>query len=531
MTEKEPYRSLYRVWRPQRFADVVNQTYPVQTLRNAIMRREISHAYLFAGPRGIGKTSVARIFAKAINCPQQKDGEPCNNCDVCHRITRGSSLDVIEIDGASNRGIDQIRQLRAEVNFVPAEVRYKVYIIDEVHMLTNEAFNALLKTLEEPPERVIFVFATTEPHKVPLTVVSRCLAFEFKNLTPELIQQHLEAICAQERLKASPEALAAIARRARGAMRDALVLLEQLVAYAGDQPIELNDLTELLGLPSDESVQGFLEALQTHDATRLLTIIDDLAERGKDLELFVEELIQRCRDRLIAQLEGPAAPDWVRLSGELLALKREIARAWDKRILLEVKALELCQAPETHSISQPQAAVESQVMVPAKPKAKTRAKSSVKREEPSSRVPMGTGNSVSRPSTKTPPAGMTPPVATPQEAQISTNTDDPWISLLALAKQERVALHALLTEARPRLDGRVLHIEFDPQFQFHKEQLAKKENLSALTALVQRTYGSVEPRVGFRAVSEAPESPKATAEELHDKVKLIRETLGGEIIE
>ncbi len=534
MTEKEPYRSLYRVWRPQRFADVVNQSYPVQTLRNAILKGEIAHAHLFAGPRGIGKTSIARIFAKAINCPNQREAEPCNTCDVCLRITRGGTLDVIEIDGASNRGIDQIRQLRAEVNFVPAEVRYKVYIIDEVHMLTNEAFNALLKTLEEPPVRVIFVFATTEPHKVPLTVVSRCLAFEFKNLSPELIQHRLEAICKQENIMAAPETLAAIARRARGAMRDALVLLEQLVAYTGGKQIELSDLTELLGLPSDESVQGFLDAMIERDSTRLLAIIDDLAERGKDLEIFVEELIQRSRERLIAELGASATAHsdkvsgWVRLSSELLALKREMTRAWDKRILLEVTALEFCQVPEAPPASPPPDVAATPAT--AKPKAttssgeRTRARTGAKREPPSATA------TASRPSTKAPPTAA--PVTAAHEVHTSTTAENPWANLLTLAKQERVALHALLAEANPRLEGQLLHIEFDPQYQFHKEQLEKKENMSALSALARRIYGPVELRVSFRSVAETHQPPQKTAtEELHEKVQLIRKTLGGEVIE
>ncbi|MFQ6117534.1 MAG: DNA polymerase III subunit gamma/tau [Candidatus Bipolaricaulia bacterium] len=250
-------QALYRRWRPQRFGEVVDQEYTVKTLQNAVAQGRLHHAYLFAGPRGTGKTSVARILAKAINCEAPQDGEPCNECPTCRRIGRGISLDVIEIDGASNRGIDQIRQLREEVNFVPAETKYKVYIIDEVHMLTNEAFNALLKTLEEPPRRVIFIFATTEPHKLPPTVASRCQAFEFKLIPPELIERKLREICAAEGTAASSQALEAIARRARGSLRDAEVLIEQLASYKGAGEIGEEDLLQVLGLPSEELMADF----------------------------------------------------------------------------------------------------------------------------------------------------------------------------------------------------------------------------------------------------------------------------------
>ncbi|HED04727.1 MAG TPA: DNA polymerase III subunit gamma/tau [Candidatus Fraserbacteria bacterium] len=517
MSQTTAYRSLYRVYRPQCFAEVVNQRYPVQTLQHAIIRGEIAHAYLFAGSRGTGKTSVARIFAKAINCPQQQEGEPCNNCDVCRRITRGGSLDVIEIDGASNRGIDQIRQLRAEVNFVPAEVRYKVYIIDEVHMLTHEAFNALLKTLEEPPTRVLFILATTEPHKLPPTVISRCLTFEFKNIASPLIARRLEQVCEREQITAKPETLAAIARRARGAMRDALVLLEQLVAYAGERPIELSDLTELLGLPGQESVEGFLDALQRCDSARLLEIIADLAERGKDLALFVEELIQQGRDRLIAALNqknsGEEAADWVRLSGALLELERELGRAWDRRILLEVKALELCQAAQTPT---PQPKVK-------RSKAKPLVQAGAKGERA---TPVAAGV-VAGPE----------PVASAGKPETPRANSDPWSALLELAKRERVALYALLAEAQPRREGRKLQIEFEPEYQFHKEQLAKAENLEALAALARRVYGEVvEVGVSFRAASKATasrssSSAEAPGQELQDKAELIRQTLGGELVD
>jgi DNA polymerase-3 subunit gamma/tau len=238
--------SLYRRWRPKRFSEVVGQDLVVATLKRAVALGKLHHAYLFAGQRGVGKTTLARILARAANCLAPEDGEPCNRCPNCLRILEGKSLDVVEIDGASHRGIDQVRQLREEVAFLPAGARYKVYIIDEVHMLTQEAFNALLKTLEEPPPHVIFMFATTEPHKVPPTVLSRCQAFWLQPIPEELIAKRVEEIAKAEGFALGEGAAALLARRAGGSLRDALVLLEQL-GRAG--PITPEKIESYLGLP------------------------------------------------------------------------------------------------------------------------------------------------------------------------------------------------------------------------------------------------------------------------------------------
>jgi len=316
----------------------VGQDLVVATLRRAVAAGRLAHAYLLSGQRGVGKTSVARILARAANCLAPEDGEPCNRCPSCTRILAGQSLDVVEIDGASNRGVDQIRRLREEVAYVPAGSRYKVYIIDEVHMLTGEAFNALLKTLEEPPPHVLFIFATTEPHKVPPTVISRCQAFEFQPISEEAIAAKLLEVARAEGMTVDPQAARVIARRSRGALRDALVVLDQL-GHAGSVTEEA--VVELLGLPPLSMVEGFLDALRAKDAREALGIVAELSSRGRDLALFVEEAAERARDRIIA---GEA--ELIPLAVRLVELRGELGRAFSRRLHLELAVVSLCGVPQ-----------------------------------------------------------------------------------------------------------------------------------------------------------------------------------------
>ncbi|MCR4404308.1 MAG: DNA polymerase III subunit gamma/tau [Candidatus Acetothermia bacterium] len=485
-------QSLYRRWRPQRFSEVIGQDYTVKTLQNAVAQGRLHHAYLFAGPRGTGKTSVARIFAKAVNCEAPREGEPCNECPACQRIGRGISLDLLEIDGASNRGIDQIRQLREEVNFVPAEVKYKVYIIDEVHMLTNEAFNALLKTLEEPPRRVIFIFATTEPHKLPPTVASRCQAFEFKNIPPELIARKLQEISKAEGIKVSPQALRAIARRAKGSFRDAEVLLEQLASYKSEARIEEEDLLQLLGLPREEVLAEYLRACLARDASAALEIIARVSEAGKDPELFLEGAVELCRDWLIARLgkgEESALPELefsndelVFLSDRLLELKRELRFLLDKRIVLEVGTLRIIEGLK-----------------------------GLERK--------GSGNPA-RPRAK--------PEQAPQPPAPPAEPDEKWRLMLEEIKQERVAVYAFLAEGRPSFREGRLCIEYGPDYRFHKESLEKAENRSFLLEMVRKFYGDLAVEIGFAAHAPAGADQKKT--QLRQKVELIKRSFHGRLV-
>jgi DNA polymerase-3 subunit gamma/tau len=298
----------YRKWRPQTLSEVVGQEPVTQTLRHAVESGKIAHAYLFCGPRGTGKTSMARILAKAVNCPSQAGGEPCNACDMCRSITEGRALDVIEIDAASNRGIDEIRSLREKANYAPSLARYKVYIIDEVHMLTEAACNALLKTLEEPPPHVIFVLATTEAHKVIATIVSRCQRFNFHRLRQTEIMDKLKLICKKEKIHIEPRSLELIARAATGSLRDAENILQQMIAYYGNQ-IELAQIQAELGISGDSRVRQLAQCVVSRDVAAGLKVINSLNRDGVDLRQFNMNLVEYLRGLLLAKSRCEEALD------------------------------------------------------------------------------------------------------------------------------------------------------------------------------------------------------------------------------
>ena len=298
------YQALYRKYRSQTFSQLVGQEVVAKTLKQAVEQEKISHAYLFSGPRGTGKTSVAKIFAKAMNCPNQVDGEPCNNCYICQAVTEGSLEDVIEMDAASNNGVDEIREIRDKSTYAPSLARYKVYIIDEVHMLSTGAFNALLKTLEEPTQNVVFILATTELHKIPATILSRVQRFEFKSIRTQDITAHIHHILEKENISSEPDAVEIIARRAEGGMRDALSILDQALSLTQGNALTTAISEEITGTISLSALDNYVAALSQQDVSKALDSLNLLFENGKSMTRFVTDLLQYLRDLLVVQTGG-----------------------------------------------------------------------------------------------------------------------------------------------------------------------------------------------------------------------------------
>ncbi|HOM03733.1 MAG TPA: DNA polymerase III subunit gamma/tau [Acetivibrio sp.] len=358
------YLALYRKWRPMVFEDVVEQEHVVKTLRNSISSGRIAHAYLFCGTRGTGKTTMAKIFSRAVNCLETKNGDPCNQCEVCQGILSGSLLDVIEIDAASNNSVDDIRDIRDEVIYTPSKARYKVYIIDEVHMLSTGAFNALLKTLEEPPAHVIFILATTEPHKLPATILSRCQRFDFRRIPVDSIVKRIEYIAKESGVEIQREASKLIAKLSDGALRDAISILDQCISL-GNKELTYEDVLSVVGLVADTFIGDVVDAVKNKEVDRVLKAVDELVMEGKNISQFVSEMVMYYRNMMICssvsnpediidapldsiqkmkeQCNGLELFEIVAVIKELSSLEATLKLTSHPRALLEATLIKLCE--------------------------------------------------------------------------------------------------------------------------------------------------------------------------------------------
>jgi len=340
------YLVLARKWRPQSFQDMTGQEHVVQTLGNAIKQDRVAHAYLFCGPRGVGKTTAARLLAKALNCEKGPTPQPCGECRACTEITGGNSVDVSEIDGASNNGVENVREIRENAKYLPQRDRHKIYIIDEVHMLSQAAFNALLKTLEEPPGHVKFIFATTEPHKLPDTILSRCQRHNFRRISARQMSERLSAICKAEGVTLSDRSLSLVVRQAEGGMRDALSLLDQILSANGNTPSD-EQVAETLGAIDRTAVQDFAEALVRRDAKTLLSRTDELFNRGVELRRLAEEIALQLRHVLVMKATGVAPTELAELDQTAVqALAKEADAAQLTRLfdILQTAAADIREA-------------------------------------------------------------------------------------------------------------------------------------------------------------------------------------------
>ena len=524
------YIAFARRYRPQTFEELLGQSHVAITLANAIRVGRVAHAYLFAGPRGVGKTSAARILAKSLNCEKGPADKPCNNCVSCQEITQGNSLDVLEIDGASNRGIDQIRELRENVKFKPGRGQFRIYIIDEVHQITSDGFNALLKTLEEPPPHVKFIFATTEPHRVPATILSRCQRFDFRRISSADIVAKLKTICAKEKLHVEEGVLFAVAQAAQGSIRDAESLLDQLACLPKEQLSE-KEVSSLLGSVGQRFLNEITEAILDKQPLVLLEKVNQLASEGRDLTHFLVELTHHFRNLAVLKL-GEEAKRLIELPEDMVQTLAQQAERFNLEELLTLLNLFLKTHATMKRVSFPRIPLE---MVLVKSAIRERL---IPLEELVSRLESLEKNidigETAEPTPPIQPEDWGKKVESPKEAIPFEKLQELWPEVVRLVEFKRKYLGVFLREGSlTALEGNCLEVSFEAKSSFHKETLESNSNKRIIEEVLSEV--AKQPlRLSFQtlAASESSSSKKKTGPTSNDPiVKFSLDALGGNLID
>ncbi len=504
-------------WRPKSFDEIIGQNHIVNTLKSALEKNRLAHAYLFAGPRGVGKTSTARILAKALNCKNGPTLNPCSKCSSCLEIAEGRSFDVIEIDGASNRGIDEIRSLRESIKFAPASGKFKIYIIDEVHMLTTEAFNALLKTLEEPPEFVKFIFATTHPHKVIPTVLSRCQRFDFRRIPVIEIIAQLEKIIKSENVYVDKEVLFAIARASDGALRDAESILDQLVSFSKEK-ISLKDVISVLGLVEEDLLFEITDKIIQRDARGVLVLLNSVIDEGKDIAVFLHSLIEHFRNLMVAKI--------TQADLELIDLPKDIC----ERLFKQSKEFTLEEIFSSFNIL-----VAAQEMSKRLESVRIPLEISLVRlvhDKKGAKPPLDTKPTAEKEKIAAEPLKIDLPAA-PLEVSDPVNSVsleeiiEGWAKIIDALSRVKISVATYLNEGVPvRIEKNILTIGFPKNYTLHKETLEKKEN----KAIVENAFFelfNVNIRTNFILTQEKPRHDDTSD---NPTVRSVLETFKGRVI-
>ncbi|SCN25995.1 DNA polymerase III subunit gamma/tau [Clostridium sp. N3C] len=534
------YKALYREWRPRTFDDVVGQKHITVTLKNQILKGRTAHAYLFCGTRGTGKTSTAKIMAKALNCLQLKDGEPCNECEMCKKINDGIAIDVVELDAASNNGIDNIRDIIEDVQYPPQEARYKVYIMDEVHMLSTGAVNAFLKTLEEPPKNVIFILATTDPQKLPITILSRCQRFDFKRIKSEDIFKRLRKIVDQEGVYAEDRSLQLVARIADGAMRDSLSVLDQAISMGGGK-VDYDNLISMLGLVTNENLLNLMDAVINKNIEESLRIVDDVVLSGKDVYTFIKDLITHLRNLMITKVSNTpeeildmSLENIAKISEQAQKMRMEdIMRSirilqeaeeqakWSRqsRIYLELALIKMCKVEYDTSkevllsrINRLEEVIRQGKIVVNAEKAMT--KQGTQQEE---------RKTVTKASTNV-AAPVIVPEVNPDSKVTLEMVKKSWRDIMETFKARRqMVLYASLVTGKPiKCSNGVLEILYDKEYAFNKQRLEKEDNRRIVEDIF---YDVLRERIKVRYIIESEGNQDRGPEDI------ILETFGEEVVE